>query len=157
MSKRKSKIKKVKEPVFITDEFKEFDCKLRKEIATAKNAQATLEKNRIVLECIKALRVGFKLFVLNSWSGLLVVIGCKIKEMNDIQPVLELIEKHFKVSFDKSSDSADMGWRSFTCKQLPWLRVDAEIEDGSEKCKRVVVGYEQTPKYEIKCDEEIPQ
>lgn len=151
MTRRKKKV--VEKPkVFIKDEFKEFYRNLGRTSAQAKEAQRTLEKVRTVLECISALRVGFKLFVLHSYSGLLVVIGCKVKEMKDIQPVLELLEKHMKIQFDKSEDSGELGWRSFHTKAIPWFRVDAEVEDGSEKCRRVVVGYEQTPKYELQCD-----
>lgn len=33
---------------------------------------------------------------------------------------------------------------------------DAEIADDSVACKQVIVGYKQTPKYELQCEDEQP-
>ena len=34
-----------------------------------------------------------------------------------------------------------------------WVRVDAEVGSGTEKCRRVVVGTEEVLKYAFECDE----
>ena len=154
--RKKSKKVVERKPVFISDEIACARKNVSGFLGKVKEAERVLERNRVVLECIKELTKGFKLFVLNSYgNSLLVVIGCKVQSMKDIEPVLALIEKHFKVTFDGNNDHADFGWRSFTTKQLRWLRVDAEVDDGSQQCRKVIVGYEQTPKYELQCDEPV--
>lgn len=152
MKKKPKKAAVVKPAVLVTDEFAAAKQAQIKFAAEMKKAERLLTKHRVIFECIKALRPGFKLFVLNTFGSLRIVIGCRVTAMAEIQPVLELLEKHLAVTFDGSTDDAQLKWRSFTTTKLPWFRVDAEIADESESCKQVIVGYETVPKYELKCD-----
>ena len=156
MTKRKKKVVVAKKELqFITSEI---DC-ARKQILTAQKmlsvVEQFMEKNRVLFECIATLRPG-KLYVLNNtWSGqngVLVIVGCRVTTIKDIEPVLALMEKQLGVTFDASEDRPDLMWRSYTSKQLRWLRVDAEVVSDSQTCRQVIVGYEQTPKYEMQCD-----
>ena len=84
-----------------------------------------------------------------------VIICVPVSNMKkDISPVLDILESILDIEFDKNYDQADLAWRQFTASKAPWIRVDAEIKADSPDCKKVIVGYEQTPKYEIHCAEE---
>ena len=155
MSKRKKKVVAAKPEQFIVDDFALTEKQIllsRKMLLIARNFML---KHRVLFECISKLRQG-KLFVMrNSWGGqdgIMVVLGCRVSAIAEIAPVLELLEKELKITFDASEDRPDMMWRCYTSKQLRWLRVDAEVIDGSAACKKVIVCYEQTPKYEMQCD-----
>ena len=153
MRKSKKKVVTAKPRIFITSEFDDAKKSAAKFVKEMKTAERLLNKHRTLLECIAALRPGFKLFVLNTFGALRIVIGCRVQKMAEIQPVLELLEKHLHITFDETSDEAELKWRSFTSSGLKWLRVDAEVADDSVACKQVIVGYEQTPKYELQCED----
>ena len=81
----------------------------------------------------------------------------KVKRMVDIEPVIEYLQNQLAIEFDGTSDNPSAGWRSFTSKGAEWLRVDSELIGDGPECRRVIVGYETVPKYEIKCGEDAAQ
>jgi hypothetical protein len=83
-----------------------------------------------------------------------ILVCVKVDKIADIEPVLETIGEELGIEFDRSNDYAEAGWRSFNSKDAPWLRVDAELRSDGPECRRVIVGYEQKPVYEIKCGDE---
>lgn len=85
------------------------------------------------------------------------LVCVKVKRMVDIEPVIEYLQNQLAIEFDGTSDYAAGGWRSFTSKGAEWLRVDAELIGDGPECRRVIVGYETVPKYEIKCGEDAAQ
>jgi hypothetical protein len=89
----------------------------------------------------------------------IMLVRVKVAKMDEVSPVIESLESELGIEFDKTEDRAEYGWRLFTCKDAPWIRVDAEIEPGSEECRKVIVAYEtqQVPVYEIKCGEDAAQ
>jgi hypothetical protein len=92
-------------------------------------------------------------------SGTMVISGqillrFEVAKLVDIEPVLEQIEQDLGVEFDKTSDHAELRWRTFESKTSSWLRVDAELAADGEECRRVVVGYDTVPRYELKCGED---
>lgn len=91
-------------------------------------------------------------------SGRLIV-RVPVAKMDEVVPVIEALEEEFGIEFDKTEDVADYGWRMFKCKDYDWIRVDAEVKQGSEECRKVIVAYEtkQVPVYEIKCGEDAAQ
>jgi hypothetical protein len=88
-------------------------------------------------------------------SGRLIMVCVKVESIKDIEPVLEAISNEFAIEFDNSQDEAALGWRMFTTKNLPWLRVDAELKEDNAACRRVIVGYKQVPEYKIECSDEV--
>jgi hypothetical protein len=86
----------------------------------------------------------------NMIIGNQLLVCVKVKRMVDIQPVIEYLQNQLSIEFDKTSDYAEGGWRSFTSKDAEWLRVDAELTGDGPECRRVIVGYDTVPKYEIK-------
>jgi hypothetical protein len=87
------------------------------------------------------------------------LVRVPVAKMDEVVPVIEAIESEFGIEFDKTEDVADYGWRLFKCKDHDWIRVDAEVKQGSEECRKVIVAYEtkQVPVYEIKCGEDAAQ
>jgi hypothetical protein len=83
-----------------------------------------------------------------------VIIRVDVKSIKEITPVLEVLTEEMGAEFDQTRDEADLGWREFTSSNMPWIRVDAELRGEGPECRRVIVGYEQKPVYEIKCGEE---
>jgi hypothetical protein len=86
--------------------------------------------------------------------GTQAVVCVKVNKIADITPVIETIEAELGISFDKTHDAAEQRWRQFECAAAPWVRVDAELRADGPECRRVIVGYEQTPVYEIKCGDD---
>lgn len=95
--------------------------------------------------------------VMHSTGSL--VVRVPVAKMAEVVPVIEALEEEFGIEFDKTEDVADYGWRLFKCKDYNWIRVDAEVKQGSEECRKVIVAYEtkQVPVYEIKCGEDAAQ
>ena len=89
-------------------------------------------------------------------SGHTFVVRVPVGNMAEVVPVIEALENMFGIEFDKTEDVANYGWRMFKCKDYDWIRVDAEVKQGSEECRKVIVAYEtkQVPVYEIKCGED---
>lgn len=83
-----------------------------------------------------------------------VIIRVDVKSIKEITPVLEVLTEETGAEFDRTHDEASLGWREFTSSNMPWIRVDAELRGEGPECRRVIVGYEQKPVYEIKCGEE---
>lgn len=83
-----------------------------------------------------------------------VIIRVDVKAIKDVEPVLEILTEEFGAEFDRTHDEATLGWREFTSSNVPWIRVDAELKAEGPECRRVIVGYEQKPVYEIRCGEE---
>lgn len=77
-----------------------------------------------------------------------------VKRIADIEPVVEYLQDQMGIEFDETRDVAQMGWRVYSCKTEPWFRLDAELAADGPDCRRVVVGYETVPKYEIKCGDD---
>lgn len=97
----------------------------------------------------------YKIFLIDSYaSGFAVqaIIQLDVNDMREVEPLLAVLENSMGIVFDKSQDRADVGWRQFDSKDAPWLRVDAMVKEESTGCRKEVMGYEQTPKYEFKCD-----
>jgi hypothetical protein len=83
-----------------------------------------------------------------------VIICIDVKTIKEIEPVLEVLTEEMGAEFDKTRDEASLGWREFTPSNMPWIRVDAELKGEGPECRRVIVGYEQKPVYEIKCGDD---
>lgn len=83
-----------------------------------------------------------------------VIIRVDVKTIKEVEPVLEVLTEELGAEFDRTHDEADLGWREFSSSNVPWLRVDAELRGDGPECRRVIVGYEQKPVYEIKCGDE---
>ena len=84
----------------------------------------------------------------------LVIIRVDVKTIKEVEPILEVLTEELGAEFDHTHDEADLGWREFRSSNAPWLRVDAELRGDGPECRRVIVGYEQKPVYEIKCGDE---
>lgn len=82
-----------------------------------------------------------------------VIVRVDVKALKDVEPVLEILTEEFGAEFDGTRDHAALGWREFTSSNVPWIRVDAELKSEGPECRRVIVGYEQTPVYELRCGE----
>lgn len=83
-----------------------------------------------------------------------VIIRVDVKSIKEITPVLEVLTEEMGAEFDRTHDEANLGWREFTSSNMPWIRVDAELKGEGPECRRVIVGYEQKPVYEIKCGDD---
>lgn len=83
-----------------------------------------------------------------------ILVCVKVDKLADIEPVLGYLQDELGIEFDKSQDNAEQAWRQFECKDAKWLRVDAELIADGPECRRVIVGYETVPKYELKCGED---
>ncbi len=83
-----------------------------------------------------------------------VIIRVDVKTIKEVEPVLEVLTEELGAEFDRTHDQADLGWREFSPSNMPWLRVDAELKGENPECRRVIVGYEQKPVYEIRCGDE---
>lgn len=83
-----------------------------------------------------------------------VILRIDVKTIKEVEPVLEVLTEELGAEFDRTHDEASMGWREFSSSNAPWLRVDAELKGEGPECRRVIVGYEQKPVYEIKCGDE---
>jgi hypothetical protein len=83
-----------------------------------------------------------------------VIIRVDVKSIKEITPVLEVLTEEMGAEFDNTHDEASLGWREFTSSNMPWIRVDAELKGEGPECRRVIVGYEQKPVYEIKCGDD---
>jgi hypothetical protein len=83
-----------------------------------------------------------------------VIVCVDVKTIKEVEPVLEVLTEELGAEFDRTHDEADLGWREFSSSNAPWLRVDAELRGDGPECRRVIVGYEQKPVYEIKCGDE---
>jgi len=84
------------------------------------------------------------------------ILQLNTSSMKEAEAALEMIEDEHGVTFDRSSDMAGESFaeRTFTAEGLDF-QVDVRV--AGEACKSVLVGYEQVPKYEIRCDEETPE
>ena len=83
-----------------------------------------------------------------------ILIRVEVAKLADIEPVLEQIEDDLGIEFDKTQDFAEHRWRTYESKTAAWVRVDAELQADGEECRRVVVGYTQVPRYELRCGED---
>lgn len=83
-----------------------------------------------------------------------ILVCVKVDKLADIETVLDYLQDELGVEFDKSQDYAEQSWRTFESKSAKWLRVDAELRADGPECRRVIVGYETVPKYELKCGED---
>ncbi len=84
----------------------------------------------------------------------MMAVCVEVKRIADIEPVVEYLQNQMGIEFDETRDEARMGWRIYSCKTEPWFRLDAELAADGSDCRRVVVGYETVPKYEIKCGDD---
>lgn len=86
--------------------------------------------------------------------GTKILLRIEVAKLADIESVLEQVEEDLGVEFDKTQDYAEQRWRTFESKTADWIRVDAELAADGEECRRVVVGYDTVPRYELKCGED---
>ena len=84
----------------------------------------------------------------------MMMVCVEVKRIADIEPVIEYLQDQMGIEFDETRDEARLGWRVYSCKAEPWFRLDAELAADGPDCRRVVVGYETVPKYEIKCGDD---
>ena len=84
----------------------------------------------------------------------MMMVCVEVKRIADIEPVIEYLQDQMGIEFDETRDEATLGWRVYSCKAEPWFRLDAELAADGPDCRRVVVGYETVPKYEIKCGDD---
>jgi hypothetical protein len=84
----------------------------------------------------------------------MMMVCVDVKRIADIEPVIEYLQDQMGIEFDETRDEAQMGWRVYSCKAEAWFRLDAELAADGPDCRRVVVGYETVPKYEIKCGDD---
>ena len=83
-----------------------------------------------------------------------ILLCSKVDKLNDIEPLLALLEKTFAIEFDNTFDCADGGWRQYECRTASWLRVDAELKADGVECRRVVVGHtDPAPIFAFECGE----
>jgi hypothetical protein len=83
-----------------------------------------------------------------------ILVRVKVDRIKDIEPLIESLEGSLGIEFDKTHDTAEYSWREFKCSAAPWIRVDAELKADGPECRRVIVGYQTVPKYELKCGDE---
>lgn len=83
-----------------------------------------------------------------------ILVRVKVDRIKDIEPLIESLEASLGIEFDKTHDTAEYSWREFKCSAAPWIRVDAELKADGPECRRVIVGYQTVPKYELKCGDE---
>lgn len=83
-----------------------------------------------------------------------ILVRVRVDRIKDIEPLIESLEGSLGIEFDKTHDTAEYSWREFKCSAAPWIRVDAELKADGPECRRVIVGYETVPKYELKCGED---
>ena len=86
-----------------------------------------------------------------------ILIRARVDRIKDVEPLIASLESSLGIEFDKTEDRAEYSWREFKCANAPWIRVDAELTADGPECRRVIVGYETVPKYELKCGEEANQ
>jgi hypothetical protein len=86
-----------------------------------------------------------------------IIIRSRVNRIKDIEPLIESLETSLGIEFDKTEDVPEYSWREFKCEKNPWIRVDAELIADNPECRRVIVGYDTVPKYEIKCGEDAHQ
>jgi hypothetical protein len=86
-----------------------------------------------------------------------ILIRVKVERIKDVEPLIESLEKSLGIEFDNTHDQAEYSWREFKCNKAPWIRLDAELTADGPECRRVIVGYETVPKYEIKCGDDANQ
>lgn len=79
-------------------------------------------------------------------------VAIEVKDLKELMPLFAFIESEHSVTFDKSYDLAEYGWRTYTAKDC-WLKVRGNVGTNSEKCKRVLTGYQQVPTYKLECEE----
>jgi hypothetical protein len=121
----------------------------RKSIIALEDLRPKFERLGKVMRIIeKFASVGY-VFIDNQ-----VIVRVDVKNIKEITPVLEVLTEELGAEFDNTRDEASLGWREFRSSNMPWLRVDAELRGESPECRRVIVGYEQKPVYEIKCGDE---
>lgn len=83
-----------------------------------------------------------------------ILVRVKVDRIKDVEPLIASLESSLGIEFDKTEDRAEYSWREFRCEKAPWIRIDAELKADGPECRRVIVGYETVPKYELKCGEE---
>lgn len=111
----------------------------------------TLREYEQLFESIAALR---KTTI--SFCGQEIKLIVHVEAMEEITPVLELIEDVVGYVFDSTHDYATE-WstmRTFTRKTSGWISVHAYVSSDAKGCRSVIAGYEQTPIYKIECDGE---
>lgn len=87
--------------------------------------------------------------------GTNVILQLNVSSLKEALGAMELIEDEHQVTFNKSSEWAaeKVLERTFKADGLDF-QLDVRVAGDNPTCRSVLVGYEQTPKYEIRCDEE---
>lgn len=85
-------------------------------------------------------------------------INAYVAAMDEVAPLIEELQEALGVEFDKSEDHVldSFAYRTFECKDAPWLRVDANLQGDSDACRRVQVGEKVVPVYELRCGGDSP-
>ena len=123
--------------------------KRQRSVTQLEDLQPQIARLDRVLKTIGRFVEGRTMFI-----GEQILICVKVNKIAEIEPVLDVLQEELEIEFDRSEDAAQQGWRVFHSKNAPWLRVDAELRADGPECRRVIVGYESVPKYEIRCGED---
>jgi hypothetical protein len=77
-----------------------------------------------------------------------------VDSMDEMTPVLELVEDIMSIEFDHSDDYASEWYtsRTYSSKSCKWIQFTAQVKSGAAGCRSVVTGYESVPVYKIECD-----
>ena len=128
----------------------------RKKEGDVADIRLRFEKAALAFDTLSIVYAGrYAMYVCDTYEAKFsqqVIIKLDVSDMTEVEPLLASLENAFGIVFDKSSDRAEVGWRQFGSKAAPWLRVDAHPKADAAGCRAEVVGYDQTPKYEFKCD-----
>lgn len=134
----------------LNDKVKE---KLEEAWETARKQVAFAEASRKYADTFR--RISYFYDVDVYLFGVSLILLLNVKSLKEAEAALEMIEDEHGVTFNKSSDWAaeKVLERSFTAENLGF-KVDVRVTGDSPTCRSVIVGYEQVPKYEIRCDDE---
>lgn len=122
---------------------------LKQEITTIEDLSPKFKRLDALMKNIGPFVKYHRIFASN-----MMIVCVKVKRIADIEPVIEYLQDQMGIEFDNTRDEAQLGWRIYSCKAAPWFRLDAELSADGPDCRRVVVGYETVPKYEIKCGDD---
>lgn len=143
------------DPIDIIKTAEGVERRIRNNLAALEDLAPKIKRLQAILRPISRF-VRLKFIALTDPPKL--IIGMPVKSFEDVGPLLEEVAEGMGVEFDGTRDEALAGWREYTCSKTPWLRVDAEIIDNGAPggCRKVIVGYEQQPVYELRCGEDAP-
>lgn len=91
-----------------------------------------------------------------SWSDAL-HIHVNVRSMKEVAPMLESLGEIYGIEFDEELTDAENATRTFEARGCRFVALTAHVSDDQDAaCRRVVVGEQIVPKYEIVCDGDTP-